>query len=269
MSKNNKIKKSAFAEFSKLSGFLVVLFSILFIISIALYIFIAIPPEKTSVVKDDAGLLSRDEVLYLEDYAEDISRKKDINVIIVTTDEKGRNYSNSEQGSEAFASDQYSKLARTSVLKDDSGILLLIDMELRYYFIYTYGTVHASITNSECERIAQAHVSLLQSDRHFDALESTLGEVESYNYRSVALILLYIGYFVLPMLIVVIVAWVVVRRKRSKITVDYSTYKDQSKSKIIEERDEFVRQTVTVTYASSSSGGGGGGGRSGGGGARF
>jgi len=267
---------SALSEFSALSAGILVVVAILAVFAVASYVYMLRPPVKTSALEDRADLLSESEVEDIAGLAENLSNKKQINVIVVTTSEKGGQYAYGDEGSEAFASDKYVELANGQSFKDNSGVLLLVDMENRYVYIYTYATAHAAVTNEECIQITDSVVYLLQQEQYASALESMIGQISDNDFFSGALILVYILYIIGPLAIAAIVLLIAGHKKRSKITTDYSTYLDLINTRDTGDQDVFDHKTVTVTTTSSGSGshgggggGGGGGGHSGGGGSHF
>jgi len=271
-------KTSALSEFSVLSAGILTVVVVLAVLSILFYVFMMRPPVKTFALEDGAGLLSKTEATKIEELAENLKNKKQINVIVVTTDDKGSGYVNDDEGSASFAADKYSELSHSQSFKDNSGILILIDMQNRYVFVYTYATAHAAVTNDECLQMT-ANVSPLLTDAKYSAaLESLIGQISDNDFSSGALAMVYFLYIAGPLVVVAVVVLIAKNKKRNKITTAYNTYLDLSKTKDTGDQDIFDHKTVTVTTTSSSSGrsggggfsgGGGGGGHSGGGGSHF
>ena len=267
-------KTSALSEFSALSAGILAAVIVLAVLSVAFYVFMMRPPEKTYAVEDGADLLSQTEEKQIGAMARELSEKKQINVIVVTTADKGSNYSQNDDGSESFAADKYAELSDFKSFKDNSGVLLLIDMENRYVYVYTYATAHAAVTNDECVAMTDSVVYKLQQEKYADALESLLEQISENDFFSGALVMLYVLYIAGPIAIAAAVLLIAAHKKRSKITTNYTTYMDLVNSKDMGDQDIFDHKTVTVTTTSSSSGGfsgggGGGGGHSGGGGSHF
>lgn len=268
-------KTSALSEFSVLSAGILAAIIVFAVLSIAFYVFMMRPPVKTYAIDDAADLLSQTEEKKIGNLARELSEKKQINVIVVTTDDKGESYSQNDDGSESFAADKYAELSGFTSFKDNSGVLLLIDMENRYVYIYTYATAHAAVTNEECVAMTDSVVYKLQQQKYADALESLIGQISDNDFFSGALVMLYVLYIAGPLAIVAVVLFIAAHRKRSKITTNYTTYMDLVNTKNLGDQDIFDHKTVTVTTTSSSSGGGhsggggGGGGHSGGGGSHF
>jgi len=274
MSNDNKTPKrklSIFSELSALSAVVVGLLIIGALLSLAFYIWMAVPPGKVYKVADYADLYTEEEKDELLSVMKSISRKKDINVMVVTVADKGSDYATySDSASADYAEDKFRELTGFETFRDNSGVLILHDTSHRYFYIATYGTAKASITNSECVEITGRQVPLLREGDNAEAVMQSLEEIKAHNFGSGLLLFTYTSFVVGPILIVALVLWIMAHRKRTKITVNYKTYYDAKNSEILGDEDIFERQKVSVTYHSSGSSGGfsggGGGGFSGGGG---
>jgi uncharacterized membrane protein YgcG len=259
-------KTSALSEFSALSAGILAVVIILACVSIAVYVFMMRPPLKISAVEDSAGLFSQTDEQKIAGLAKNLSSDKQINVIIVTTDNKGDAYAQDDEGSANFAKDKYKELSHSKSFKDNSGVLLLIDMENRYIYVYTYATAHAAVTNDECTAMTDSVVPLLKNQQYSAAIESLISQISNNDFFSGALVALYFLYIAGPVVIAGLVLFVVKRRRRNKITTNYVTYMDRTKTKDAGDQDTFVRKSVTVTTISSGTGISGGRGGFGGGG---
>ncbi|MFA5445263.1 MAG: TPM domain-containing protein [Bacteroidales bacterium] len=268
--KTAKRKLSVFSELSALSAVVVGLLVLAALASLAFYIWMAIPPGKVYKIADHADLYTDEEEDELLSVMKSISRKKDINVMLVTTADKGPDYgqlSNSE--SARYAEDHFRELTGFETFRDNSGVLILHDTSNRYFYIATYGTARASITNSECVEITGMQGPLLKEGDNAEAVKRSLEAIKAHNFGSGLLLFTYTSFVIGPLLIVALVLWIMAHKKRTKITVNYKTYYDAKNSEILGDEDIFQRQKVSVTYHSSGSSGGfssGGGGFSGGGG---
>lgn len=261
-------KTSAFSEFSVLSAGILAVVVVLAVLAVFFYVFMMRPPVKTYALEDGAGLLSKTEEKKIAGLAENLKDKKQINVIIVTTDDKGAGYVNDDEGSASFAADKYSELAHSQSFKDNSGVLILIDMQNRYVYVYTYATAHAAVSNDECLQMTANVSPLLTDAKYSPALESLIEQISDNDFFSGALVMVYVLYIAGPLAIAAVAVLIAKNKKRNKISTAYNTYLDLSKTKDTGDQDVFDHKTVTVTTTSSSSGfsGGGGGGFSGGGG---
>jgi len=261
-------KTSVLSEFSVLSAGILTVVVVLAVLAVFFYVFMMRPPVKTYALEDGAGLLSKTEEKKIAGLAENLKDKKQINVIIVTTDDKGAGYVNDDEGSASFAADKYSELAHSQSFKDNSGVLILIDMQNRYVYVYTYAMAHAAVSNDECLQMTANVSPLLTDAKYSSAVESLIEQISDNDFFSGALVMVYVLYVAGPLAIVAVAVLIAKNKKRNKITTAYNTYLDLSKTKDTGDQDIFDHKTVTVTTTSSSSGfsGGGGGGFSGGGG---
>lgn len=270
-------KTSAFSEFSVLSAGILAVVVVLAVLAVLFYAFMMRPPVKTYAIEDGAGLFSKTEEKKIAGLAKNLKDKKQINVIIVTTDDKGAGYVNDDEGSASFAADKYSELAHSQSFKDNSGVLILIDMQNRYVYVYTYATAHAAVSNEECLQMTANVSPLLTDAKYSPAVESLIEQISDNDFFSGALVMVYVLYIAGPLAIVAVAVLIAKNKKRNKITTAYNTYLDLSKTKDTGDQDIFDHKTVTVTTTSSSSGfsgggggfSGGGGGHSGGGGSHF
>jgi len=272
MSKNNKQKISIWNEFNLVSGSVGAGLIVLVILCTALYIFMNLSPKKTVEVVDDAGILTRSQRVELEDLAEELSEDKDINVVIITTRDKGRGYSNSDEDCQKFAEDYYFDTIRGVPLQNNSGFCLLVDLTedepgRRFFWLYTYGTAHFAVNDDNCYELFYAHKEALSYCNYFDALEGILDDLEDYNYKGYAQIVIFTMLF--PLIGSGIVTSIFARGKKLDARPDADEYANGVKA--IGASDK-VTKTRVIHHTSSSSGGGyhgGGGGFSGGGGGGF
>lgn len=233
------------------------------------------PGNRVCAIEDNGNYLSDTQESVVLKAAKELSARRNINVILVTDEEKPDGYVNDDSGSEAYAADIYAKYtgARQSDQDDVSGFLFLLDMENRYLYIYTYDSVHQAVSNSKTVEITDSLVNDAKAADYQAVLLGAINGVDSAiqdhidTMATIRLLIRILG----PILVTGIVLLVVLHQKRSKRTTTAATYLDAPNCKELGDTDAFVRQTVSVTHVSSSSGGGGGGGggHSGGGGSHF
>jgi len=231
------------------------------------------PGDRSFGVYDYGELLSDSEESRLTEYAGELSRKWDINVILATTVDK-ENYPNSDSGTIAYAEEIYSQTTGAPCKNDASGFLFIIDMENRYLYIYTYDGVHRMISDSQCEDITDSIVADAQVQNYMGCMTGVLGGIDNkiQGYRTRQEVICWSIRIGAPLLVTGIVLMILLLHKRSKSTTTFSTYIDAANCKTVNDQDVFTHNTVIVTHHTSSSGGGGGGGgggHSGGGGSHF
>ena len=257
------------------------------IASVVFYIFMNLSPKKTIKVVDDADLFTSEEIDNIEDAAKKLSKEKDINVVIVTTNDKGAKYSNSDEDEKRFAEDYYMKSVKTVPLQNNSGVCILIDVTLdykggRFFWLYTYGTAHFAVSDDECMSLFRRYLSQLGEGEYGTAVEGITKDLNDYSYQSYGAIVFFT--ILIPIGMSLLSTFVVSPRRRLDRLPAISTYSIPG-SNIVDKSDNFVSKRV-IHHESSSSGGGfsggggggfsgggfsggGGGGFSGGGGGRF
>lgn len=288
MSANKKKKDMKLSIWSELSGASIgvgigLLFLVIF--AVAFYVFMNLSPAKKVRVDDYAEVFSEKEEKELKQLASKLSADKDINVVIVTTRNKGDGYTNSDSDCEQFAGDYYMKNVNTVPLQNNSGICILIDLTIdedgqRFFWLYTYGTAHFAVSDDNCQNLFYRNKELLGKKEYSHALVNILNRLMDYSYKGYGAIIFF------TLIIPVLAALIITKMKTPKRSLDPvpapSTYMVSS-AKAITGSDIFKRKSVVRMESSSSgggggfsggggggfSGGGGGGGFSGGGGGRF
>ena len=285
-STNTKTRLSIWNELSGASIGVGIGLICIIIASIVFYIFMNLSPAKHVKVVDDAGLFTEDEIEAITKAAKKLSSDKDINVVIVTTRDKGKGYSNSDDDEKRYAEDYYMDHVKTVPLQNHSGVCILVDLTLDepgqgFFWLYTYGTAHFAVANDECSYIFRRYYTELGSGAYGTAIYGIVNDLGHYTYTSYGAIVFF------TLIIPVGLAWVVTalvspRRKLDKAP-PINTYSGDERN-IVARHDKFKNKKV-IHYESSGGGGfsggggggfsgggfsgGGGGGFSGGGGGRF
>ncbi|MCR4730085.1 MAG: TPM domain-containing protein [Saccharofermentans sp.] len=237
------------------------------IASVVFYIFMNLSPKKTVKVVDDADLFTSEEIDNIEDAAKKLSKEKDINVVIVTTNNKGKNYTNSDDDEKRFAEDYYMKSVKTVPLQNNSGVCILIDVTLdyqggRFFWLYTYGTAHFAVSDDECYSLFRRYLSELGSGEYGTAVEGITKDLKEYSYQSYGAIVFFT--IIIPIGMSLLSMFVATPRRRLDKLPAIGTYSIPG-SNVVAKADNFVSKKV-IHHESSSSGGGGGGFSGGGGG---
>ena len=249
---------------------------LLFIIiaSVAFYIFMNLSPAKTVKVVDDAGLFTSQEMEDITDAAKKLSKEKDINVVIVTTNDKGKQYSNSDEDEKRFAEDYYMDNVKTVPLQNNSGVCILIDVTLdyqggRFFWLYTYGTAHFAVEDDECYALFRKYFGQLGSGEYGVAVEGITKDLKKYSYQSYGAIVFFT--IIIPIGLSFVVTGIASPRRRLDRLPAISTYSVPGTNKV--EKNDVFKGKKVIHHTSSDGGGGfsggGGGGFSGGGGGGF
>lgn len=253
------------------------------IASITFYIFMNLSPKKTVKVVDDAGLFTSEEFEDIEDAAKKLSKEKDINVVIVTTNDKGKKYSNSDEDEKRFAEDFYMDNVKTVPLQNNSGVCILIDVTLdyeggRFFWLYTYGTAHFAVDDDDCYSLFRKYLSELGAGEYGAAVKGITKDLNKFSYQSYGAIVFFT--IIIPVGMALVITSLAAPRRRLDKLPAISTYSIPGSNKVVKQ-DVFTGKKVIHHESSSGgggfsggggggfSGGGGGGGFSGGGGGRF
>ena len=244
------------------------------IASITFYIFMNLSPKKTVKVVDDANLFTSEEFEEIEDAAKKLSRDKDINVVIVTTNDKGKKYSNSDEDEKRFAEDFYMDNVKTVPLQNNSGVCILIDVTLdyqggRFFWLYTYGTAHFAVSDDDCYSLFRKYLSELGSGEYGTAVEGITKDLNDFSYQSYGAIVFFT--IIIPVGMSLVMTGLASPRRRLDKLPAISTYSIPGTNRV--EKNDIFKSKSVIHHTSSSSGGGfsggGGGGFSGGGGGGF
>ena len=281
MSSDNKvkIKRSMWGEFSLLSTGMTIALIALCIASVAFYIYLSTAPAKKVYIDDNAATFTSDEIDALTEAAKKLSKSKDINVVVVTTRDKNADlsdkghYTNSDADCDKFAADYYKYKCVSNTLRDNSGICILIDLEIdepgmRYFRLFTNGSAYFAVSNTECDRIFRTYKQQLSDGDYSGAIINVFGKLEDYSFSGFGYI--FAICLVAPFILALIVCLIVLRKGKLDAAPKYKEYLEGAQNTNTDSK--FLRQRVVVSYDSDSSGGGGGfhggggGGHSGGGG---
>ncbi|WP_034449353.1 TPM domain-containing protein [Butyrivibrio sp. AE2032] len=273
--KDNGPKLSVLSELNGASISVGIGLLVIIILSVAFYIFMNLSPAKTVKVVDDAELFTSEEIDDIKDAAKKLSKDKDISVVIVTTNNKGKKYTNSDEDEKRFAEDFYMENVKTVPLQNNSGVCILIDVTLdyqggRFFWLYTYGTAHFAVSDDECYSLFRKYLSELGSGEYGTAVEGITKDLGQYSYQSYGAIVFFT--VIIPIGLSLIVTGIASPKRRLDKLPAISTYSVAGSNKV-DKSDKFIKKKV-IHHESSSSGGGGfsgggGGGFSGGGGGGF
>ena len=270
----NKEKLSIFSELNGTSIGVGIALICIIIASIVFYIFMNLSPAKHVKVIDNAGIFTEDELDDITDAAKKLSKEKDINVVVVTTRDKGKGYSNSDSDEKRFAEDFYMANVKTVPLQNNSGVCILVDLTLdvpgqRFFWLYTYGSAHFAVDDDDCNSIFRHYYTELGSAEYGSAIEGIVEALSDFTYTNYAPIIFFT--LVIPVGLAFVITGIAAPSRRLDRRPAISTYIGD-KSNIVEKVDIFKKKKVVHMSSSSGGGGfsgGGGGGFSGGGGGGF
>ncbi len=262
MSKENKAKISIWGEVSTLSVTMGIVLAAVIIGCLILYVVMNIPPKKSYYVVDDANIFTTEEEEELKTKIGRMSAQKDINVLIITTRDKGEGYTNSDDDCEQFVSDYYTKKIVDTPFRNHSGFCILVDLSIdedgqRFFWLYTYGTAHFSVDNDDVGSIFRSHKQDLSAQKYYDAIYGILNDLNHYDYQNQSGVIFFS--LIIPAGLAALIAFAGVRSKKLDPKPRVEQYVDRDQTNV------NVSETLTKTRRIVMSDGGGGGGFSGGG----
>ena len=281
---NSKTKNTKLSIWSELSGASIgvgIGLLVLVIFAIGFYVFMNLSPAKKVRVDDHAEIFTEAEEKELMELASKLSSDKDINVVIVTTRNKGDGYTNSDADCARYAGDYYMRNVNTVPLQNNSGVCILVDLSIdedgqRFFWLYTYGTAHFAVSDDNCSRLFYNNKELLGRKEYAHALSNILDSLGNYSYQGYGAIVFFT--IIVPILAGLLITKLATPSRKLDPVPAMSTYSVNDLVKAIQNTDIFKYRTVVRMESSSSGGGGGGfsgggggggGGFSGGGGGRF
>jgi len=287
---NNSKNKERLSVFSELNGTSVgvgIALICVIIVSIAFYIFMNLSPAKHVKVVDDANIFTDEELDQITDAAKLLSNEKDINVVVITTRDKGKGYSNSDDDEKKFAEDFYMSSVKTVPLQNNSGVCVLVDLTLdepgqRFFWLYTYGSAHFAVDDDDCNSLFRHYYTELGSAQYGLAIKGIVGELRRFDYQSYGEIVFFT--LLIPVGLALLITYFSTPSRKLDPRPAIKTYMGD-KANVVEKTDIFKKKKVVHMSSDSGGGGfsggggggfsgggfsgGGGGGFSGGGGGRF
>ena len=230
MSKKNTNKSTKLSIWSELSGASIgvgIGLLVLVIFAVFFYIFMNLSPAKKVRVDDFAEVLSENEEKDLKDLASKLSADKDINVVIVTTRNKGDGYTNSDEDCAKYAGDYYMRNVNTVPLQNNSGVCILVDLSIdedgqRFFWLYTYGTAHFAVSDDNCSRLFYNNKELLGRKEYGHALSNILDSLGNYSYQGYGAIVFFT--IIVPILAGLLITKIATPSRRLDPVPAMSTY---------------------------------------------
>lgn len=231
---------------------------------------------KPSRMEDYADLLDSTEELNIRNMLDEVSQELAFDIVIVTT--------NSTDGKSAQAyADDFFDYNGYGYGENYDGVLLLINMEYREWYISTTGYGMEAITNSEVQEIGGELVEYLSYGDYEGAFTAFADLIEEEVNAERDSEVLDVGEILFRLLIAAVIGMglafipmTVMKKKMNNVAMknEASDYLKRDRIQIKENRDMFLYSTVSRQRKpkENSSGGGhiGSSGRShGGGGGRF
>lgn len=218
--------------------------------------------QSTQTICDDAELLSSSEEEELNREICELSEELEVNIEVVTT-RQGIDEYNAQSYAENFFEDY------DFSYEGDSGLLLLIDMESRYMYIWVQGKTEQYYSEKRTDKMVDNIRPALQEEEYEEAVEIFLEDVRHYMGREersgIKNPFIQIG---VSLAVAAVAVLIMYSGRKTKMTVNNHTYLDGNRANIVGQNDIYTH-TTTITRkieTQSSSGRSGGGSSSGSGG---
>lgn len=228
---------------------------------------------QTDNIKDDMGFLSDTELQHIQSLIEEAVQEHNLDIGIVITD------NTDGKSSEDFADDYYDTNGY-GIGSDYSGLLLLINMDIREVWISTSGKAIDIFTDRRINDVLDQVAPYLSEGDYYKACAVFVNQVGRYarmgvpdgqyredvtNYtywqKAVRLMKSPVVYIIsaVTALSAVLIASA---GNKGKVTVGSRTYEESGSFQLISKRDDFINQTITKVRIATDSGGKGSSGRS-------
>lgn len=220
--------------------------------------------QMPDFVVDEAELLTDEQENALQTKLEKLMKEHKCHFVIVTVDSLG--YRSAYSYADSYFHDNGYGYG-----KNDSGILLLLSMEYRDYYIYTYGDAEEKFGDSELTDIEDEMLPHFSKNSFYDgfiAFADACDNALSFDFW---------GYLLIAAVIGAVLAFIILHSMRSKLKSvrpqkGAANYVRNGSFTLTRDADIFLYRNVTRTRrqsSSSSSSGRGGGSRGGGRGGKF
>lgn len=210
----------------------------------------ALAAENSRLV-DDADILSQYQEETILEKLDTLSDTYNADFVIVTVETTGR------KSIDDYAEDYYAEMGFGQG-EENSGLMLLLDMGERAYWIYPYGGCCDTFSESTCEDIGSQIEPYLREDEYpeaFDAFTEACEKQYQFPLGQNLIICLVIG------LVIALIVTGVMRSQLKTVRKQHTAnqYTKPGSMRITHSTDLFLYRNVTRTRRVQSSSGGSGG----------
>ncbi|MCU9615335.1 TPM domain-containing protein [Caldibacillus lycopersici] len=213
---------------------------------------------STQHVYDYANLLTSTEVKQLENLAAELGAERETDFIILTTD--------NTDGKDVvqYMEDFYDDMAPGYDKPHGNTAILTVDMEHRDVYLAGFYKAKEYLDDSRLESIREKITPDLTEGNYYDAFASFMELSHDYmgyppgvNPNNI----FFQWWFQIGVSLIIAagVVGMMLYNSGGKVTVNERTYLNSKASKINQQRDQYIRKTVTKHKRPSSNNGGGGG----------
>lgn len=143
----------------------------------------ALALAEQPMVVDDAGLFTVEEVQRLEQLIQGIRTTYQMDAVVLTTRDTPRT---SDDSVLVDYADRYYEDHGYGLGEDRAGVLLMIDMNNRYFYLSTAGVMIDYLSDARIERILDDAFDAMENGTYGDAAEAALERVRKYLYSGIA-----------------------------------------------------------------------------------
>ena len=220
--------------------------------------------NQTQYIYDDADVLTAEQEEQLEALASELSAERNTAFIIVTV--------NGTDGKsiKKYMSDFYDEQAPGYDKPHGNTAMLTIDLQERDVHLFGFKLAEEYLDDDRLETIRLDITSDLTDGYYYDAFSDFIKAAHKYMGYAPGEVnpnsFFFQWWFQLAVSLVVaaIVVFIMVSRSGGVVTVDGSTYIDNSQSGVVERKDDYIRTAVTQEKKPDDSDSSGGGTTSGG-----
>ncbi|BCN29624.1 TPM domain-containing protein [Anaeromicropila herbilytica] len=199
-------------------------------------------------VYDNASLLTDEERQDLEKMCDTYGDSNNTDIIIITEDSIGN------QTTKLYLEKFYDQNIKKASAYDGNCALLLITMDEsnRGFQIQGYGdnpnSTQYYLDGERIDHIISKVKPLLSNGKYYDAMKQYINMVDDYVGMKYQHIYNQLWFQLLVSLgIGTIAVSIMIFNSGGKVTVNSGTYLDQNHSKILDQRDDYIRTTITRT----------------------
>lgn len=205
---------------------------------------IAVEAESKQRIFDHADLLTDAEVKDLENYAKKQSEKRQTDFIIITVPEE------MTPDIEQFMMDFYDTEKLGFDKPKGNTAILGIDIDRRDIALHGYGLAKHRLDADRLDTIRMKITNDLSAGNFYDAFERYIALSSDYiRYKEGVnpnnIFYRTLGQLIIAIAISGVIIGLMVYRVNPKVTTTPSTYRDDSRSRVIRKHDRYIRKTVT------------------------
>lgn len=216
-------------------------------------------------VFDEAALLTDEEITEIEAMAKEYSEQRETDFVILTTD--------SSATAKRYMQDFYDEQGLGYDSEHGNTAIITVNINNREVYLAGFGKAEKYLTDRRLDKVREKITDDLTDGEYLYAFKGFIKKSDYYfdyepNVNPDNVFYKTWFQFLLALVISVLIVGLMLYQEKSKITTTQNTYKDMKRSKVISQKDRFIRQHVTKTHSpqsKSNNSGGGGGGTTGGG----